>query len=70
MLLRNAAPSPPHGFLTLCISLRTHNLTDHPISSLDTPIKTGSESLGAIKHRRRNLFAEFVVRMEDTRLSQ
>ena len=31
-------------------------------------MKTESESIEATLRRRRNLFAEFVVRMEDTRL--
>ena len=50
-------------FLTRCIGWRKHNRAGHPISYLDTLIKTGSESI-----RRRTLFAGFVARMEDTRL--
>ena len=42
--------------------------TDRPIPYLDTLMKTGSESIEAIMRRRRILFAEFVARMEDTRL--
>ena len=57
-----------HRFLTRCISWRKHNCTDHPISYLDTLIKTGSESIEATLRRRRILFAGFVARMEDTRL--
>ena len=57
-----------HRFLTRCIGWRKHNHADHPISYLDTLIKTGSESIGATLRRRRILFAGFVVRMEDTRL--
>ena len=51
-----------------CISWRKHNRADHPISYLDTLIKTGSESIEATIRRRRILFAGFVARMEDTRL--
>ena len=55
-------------FLTRCIGWRKHNRADHPISYLDTLIKTGSESIEATLRRRRILFAGFVARMEDTRL--
>ena len=57
-----------HRFLTRCIGWRKHNRADHPISYLDTLVKTGSESIEATLRRRRILFAGFVVRMEDTRL--
>ena len=57
-----------HRFLTRCIGWRKHNRADHPISYLDTLIKTGSESIEATLRRRRILFAGFVARMEDTRL--
>ena len=57
-----------HRFLTCCIGWRKHNRADHPISYLDTFIKTGSESIEATLRRRRILFAGFVARMEDTRL--
>ena len=59
-----------HRFLTRCISWRRkhNNRADHPISYLDTLMKTGSESIGATLRRRRILFAGFVARMEDTRL--
>ena len=57
-----------HRFLTRCIGWRKHNRADHPISYLDTLIKTGSESIEATLRRRRILFAAFVARMEDTRL--
>ena len=57
-----------HKFLTRCIGWRKHNRADHPISYLDTLIKTGSESIEATSRRRRILFAGFVVRMGDTRL--
>ena len=47
----------------------TINRADHPISYLDTLIKTGSENIEATLRRRRTLFAGFVARsMEDTRL--
>ena len=57
-----------HRFLTHCIGWRKHNRADHPISYLDTLLKTGSESIEATLRRRRILFAGFVARMEDTRL--
>ena len=57
-----------HSFLTRCIGWRKNDRADHPISYLDTLIKTGSESIEATLRRRRILFAGFVVRMEDTRL--
>ena len=59
-----------HRFLTRRIGWRKHNRADHPISSLDTLVKTGSESIEATLSRRRILFAGFVARMEDTRLSK
>ena len=55
-------------FLTPCIGWRKHIRADHPISYLDALVKTGSESIEATLLRRRILFAEFVARMEDTRL--
>ena len=55
-------------FLTRCIGWRKHNRADHPISYLNTLLKTGSESIEATLRRRRILFAVFVARMEDTRL--
>ena len=57
-----------HRLLTRCIGWRKHNRADHPISYLDTLLKTGSESIEATSRRRRILFAGFVARMEDTRL--
>ena len=57
-----------HRFLTRCIGWRKHNRADHPVSYLDTLVKTGSESIEATLRRRRMLFAGFVARMEDTRL--
>ena len=57
-----------HRFLTRCIGWRKHNRADHPISYLDTLIKTESESIEATLRRRRILYAGFVARMEDTRL--
>ena len=66
MPLRHAAPSPPQ--LPRCIGWRKRNRTDHPISYLDTLVKTGSENLEAILRKRRILFAGFMARMEDTRL--
>ena len=57
-----------HRFSTCCIGWRKHKRASHPISYLDTLIKTGSESIDATLRRRRILFAGFVARMEDTRL--
>ena len=57
-----------HRFLTRCIGWRKHNRADHPISYLDTLIKTTNESIEVTLRRRRILFAGFVARMEDTRL--
>ena len=57
-----------HRFLTRCIGWRKHNRADHPISCLDTLLKTGSESIEATLRRRRILFAGFVARMEDMKL--
>ena len=57
-----------HRFLTRYIGWRKTNPADHPISHLDTLIKTGSESIEATLRRRWILLAGFVARMEDTRL--
>ena len=57
-----------HSFLTRCLGWRKNNGTDHPIYYLGTLMKAGSESIEAIVHRRRILFAGFVARVEDTRL--
>ena len=65
--LRHAAPSPPHVLDSLH-RLAKHNRADYPISYLNTPLKTGSESIEATLRRRRILFAGFVACMEDTRL--
>ena len=51
-----------HRFLTCCIGWRKHSRADHPISYLDTLLKTGSESIGPTLRRRRILFAGFVAR--------
>ena len=59
-----------HRFLTRCIGWRRHNRADHPISYLDTLVKTGSESIGSTLRRRWILFAGFVAGMEDTRRLQ
>ena len=66
--LRHAAPSPSHRFLTRCIGWRKYNHADHPISYLDTLIKTGSEIIEATLRKRRVLFVGLVALMEDTRL--
>ena len=57
-----------HRILTRCIGWREHNRADHPISYLDTLIKTESESIEATLRRRRILSAGSVVRINDTRL--
>ena len=57
-----------HRFLTRCIGWRKHNPADHPISYLDTLLKTRTENVEATSSRRRILFAGSVARMEDTRL--
>ena len=59
-----------HRFLTRCIGWRNHNRADRPINYLYTLIKTGSGSIDATLRRRRILFAGFMARMEDTRLSK
>ena len=60
---------PAHySFLTRCIGWQKYNRADNPILYLDTPIKTGSESIEATLRRRGILFAGFVARMKDTRL--
>ena len=69
MPLRHTAPSPPQ-VLDCCIGWRKRNRADHPISYLDTLIKTGGESIEASLRRRRIVFAGVVARMEDTRLSK
>ena len=58
-----------HRFLTRCIGWRKHNRADHPISYLDTLIKTGSESIEATLRRRRILFADLwrAWRIQDCR---
>ena len=57
-----------YRFLIRCIVWRKHNRADHPISCLDTLLKTGSESIEATLHTRGILFAGFVAHMENTRL--
>ena len=57
-----------HRFLTRCIGWRKHNRAGHPISYLDTLVKTGSEIIETTLRRRRTLFAGFVARMGDTGL--
>ena len=52
------------SFLTRCIGWRKNNRADHPISYLDTLIKTGSESIEATLRKRWVLFTGFVARME------
>ena len=57
-----------HSFLTRLIRWQNNNRTDHPISYLDILMKTKSENIKAIRRRGWILFAEFVARMEETRL--
>ena len=59
-----------YRFFTRCIGWRKHKRADHPISYLDTLIKTGNESIKVTLRRRRILFVGFVARMEDTILSK
>ena len=76
ILVKNKAPymEQVHETRTLVVYLVRGSMTkwwriaDHPISYLDTLIKTGSESIEATLHSRRVMFAGFVIRMEDTRL--
>ena len=65
--LRHAVPSPPQVPDSL-YRLAKERLNNHPISYLDTLMKTGSESIGVVMRRRRILFAGSVARMEDMRL--
>ena len=60
--------SAHHKFVARCIGWRKHNRADHPISYMDTLVKTGSESIGATSRRRRILLAGIVAHIEDTRL--
>ena len=64
-----AEPNPPQLLASLH-QLAKGNCTEHPISYLDTLINMGSESIDAIMRRRWILFAVFVARREDTRLSK
>ena len=57
-----------HSFLTRFIGWRENNRIDHPISYLDTLMKSGSESIDAVMPRRWILFAGFVACTEDTKL--
>ena len=44
-----------HRFLTRYIGWRKHNRADHPISHLDTLLKTGSESIEATLRKEAGL---------------
>ena len=61
-------PRAHHSFLTRCIGWRKRTRTDHPISYLETLVKTGSESIEATLRKRRIRFAGAVARVNDTRL--
>ena len=50
--LYNTLHRAHHKFLLRCIGWRKRNRADHPISYLDTLIKTGSESIEATLRRR------------------
>ena len=67
MPLRHAALSPPQVLDSLhrLAKAQSHH---HPISYLETLVKTGSESIEATLLRRRIFFAGFLARMEHTRL--
>ena len=64
--LRCAVTSPPQ-LLDPCIGWRKQKRIAHPISYVETLLKTGSESIEATLRKRQNLFAGFFVHMEDTR---
>ena len=54
-----------HSFLARCIGWQKNNRADHPISYLDTLIKTVRESIESISRKKRILFAGFVAPIED-----
>ena len=66
--LRHGAPSPPQVPDSLNRLAKEQSHRSLAFVSLDTLIKTGSESIEAIMRRGPILFAGFVTRMEDTRL--
>ena len=53
------------SFLARSIGRGNNNSTNHQMGTL---MKMGSEGMEAIKHRRRILFTEIVVHMQETRL--
>ena len=57
-----------HSLLTRCIGWRKNDRAGHSIPHLDTLIKTGSKGIEVTLRRRRILYAEFLTRMEDSRL--
>lgn len=59
-----------HNLLTRCIVWRKRKCTDHPISSLETLVNSGGESIEATLRTTRILFAVFVVRMKYTKLTR
>ena len=71
MPLRHAAPSPSQvpDSLHRLAKERSRRPPDF-LSGHAGLIKTGSESIQATLRRRRTLFAGFVARMEDTKLSK
>ena len=72
MPLRHAAPSPQHVLDSLHVGLLAKAKSRRPPDFLSghTLVKTVSESIETTLRRRRILFAGFVARMEDTRLSK
>ena len=54
-----------HSFLARCIGWQKNNRADHPISYLDTLIKTVRESIESTSRKKRILFAGFVAPIED-----
>ena len=67
MPLRHAAPSPSQLHVSLHW-LAKEQSRQYPFSHLDTLVKTGNETIDATLSRRSILFAEFVARVEDTKV--
>ena len=58
-----------HSMLLRCLGWRKRDRDDHTLSYADALAKTASESIEAIVRKRRILFAGFVTRMGEERLS-
>ena len=59
-----------HSLLLRCFGWRKRKRDDHTLSYADALAKTVSESIEAIVRKRRILFAGFVARMGEERLTQ